>query len=221
MPAYYYTIAALPSLFYDGDPPIEKDELLSFLEGQLTDRDYRKVRSASLEEPGVFSVMTRARAADSNTDKEHEPGGESSGSEAPVSNEPGAEESLALLSFRAFDRSLRNALLRARTDDLEKVNRYAREGDVSFGGGVEEIIREAQSLNPLEAELLLDRTRFDFLAQLDIASIFDVENIVVFYLQLQLVLRRAGLTEEAGRAAFEASYQSVLEEMNNTQTNMS
>lgn len=221
MPAYYYTIAALPSLFYDADPPIGTDELLSFLSGQLTADDYRKVRAAALEEPTVFSVMSRARAADSDADDEHESGLESARSGTSSSNGTASETSSALLAFRAFDRSLRNTLLRARTDDLEKVNRYTREGDVSYGGGGEEVIREAQSLNPLEAEMLIDRTRFDFLAQLDVANIFDVENIVVFYLQLQLVLRRAALTEEAGRAAFEASYQSVLEEMNNTQTNMS
>lgn len=221
MPAYYYTIAALPSLFFDADPPIGTDELLSFLEGQLSAGDFRKVRSARLEEPTVFPVMSRARTADSDTETEGDSVYTEVLVETSAANAGESEGSRSLAAFRAFDRSLRNTLLRARTDDLEKVNRYTREGDVSYGGGVEEVVREAQSLNPLEAEVLIDQTRFDFLGQLDVENIFDIENIVVYYLQLQLVVRRAALTEEAGRAAFEASYQTVLEEMNNTQSNMS
>lgn len=216
MSAYYYTVAALPSLFFDGEPPISTDDLFRFLEGQLSERDFSRLDAAELEERSVRPIIHAARSADEGEPDESADSysGASGERHDPAINElSDGPASPVAAAYRGFDRALRNALLTGRSEDNEKVSRYRRKGEVWFVTRAEESAREALSSDPLEAERLLDRARFDFLSELEAGYFFDFENIVVYYLKLQLITRRAARTDENGREAFKASYQNVLDRM--------
>lgn len=215
MAGYYYAVAALPSLFLDSEPPIEWDELLTFLRGQLSPVDLKRLPGAELEEPAVRVVLDAARRPE-ESESDH---GSSDSGDITASDLAESVETLsaAAVEFRSFDRALRNALVEARSDNAERVNRSIRRGDVGYAARAEEAAREAINSDPLEAERYLDRVRFDFLSELEVGHHFDFENIVIYCLKLQIIIRRAARTDAAGRDVFERSYNAVLERMGDIQ----
>jgi hypothetical protein len=64
--------------------------------------------------------------------------------------------------------------------------------------------------NPLTAEEFLDEERFNFLDTLTGSHYFDKSALFLYKLKLDLVLRRTGRVEEAGKTAFTAVYNEVL-----------
>ncbi len=105
--------------------------------------------------------------------------------------------------FRDWEIGLRGrlALLRAaarKEDDAQ----YAR-----LGGGAVETARIARSAfeaaDPLQAEEILLRARWDMLSGLEILHFFDLEFLVVYFLKLQVLARKARLTSESGLPRFE------------------
>ena len=222
MAGYYYAVAALPSLFLDSEPPIAWEELLTFLRGQLSPADLKRLPGADLEEPAVRVVLDAARSTDSSEAEREaaERGGaiERGGTaESPDPDEPPDVLSGSAVEFRSFDRALRNALVQARSDNAERVNKSVRRGDVGYAARAEEAVREAVNSDPLEAERYLDKVRFDFLSDLEVGHYFDFENIVIYCLKLQIIARRAARTDETGREVFEHSYEAVLARMGDIQ----
>lgn len=213
-------MAALPSLFLDSEPPVEWDELLTFLRGQLSPADLKRLPGADLEEPVVRTVLDAARSGE-ESEVEREAGDRQAGDrgqpDSASSEEPDELLSAAAADFRSFDRALRNALVQARSDNAERVNRNVRRGDVGYAARAEEAAREAVNSDPLEAERYLDRVRFDFLSELEVGHYFDFENIVIYCLKLQIIARRAARTDETGREVFEHSYEAVLARMGDIQ----
>ncbi len=211
MAGYYYAVAALPSLFLDSDPPIEWDELLAFLRRQLTPADMRMLPGANLEEPAVKVVLDAARSFE--VSEEEQGSAERGETNLAELDEPVEELSPSAAEFRSFDRALRNALVHARSDNAERVNKSVRSGDPGYAARAEEVAREAINSDPLEAERYLDKVRFDFLSELEVGHHFDFENIVIYCLKLQIITLRSTRTYEAGREVFERSYNAVLEKL--------
>ncbi len=65
--------------------------------------------------------------------------------------------------------------------------------------------------NPLDAELLLNNARWQFIEELSAGHFFDLEFLVAYRLKLQLQERRAMFEEEKGFAAYRGLYERVLE----------
>ncbi len=112
-----------------------------------------------------------------------------------------------------WERTLRNELVRLRAPrkglDAE---RYVRPADWQVGPA--EIAREALSQDtPLAAEDLLDRARWSFLGELEAAHFFDLGRLIVYYLRLQILHRRAAFNREAGSARFQSVYMKMTEEI--------
>ncbi len=211
MAGYYYAVAALPSLFFDADPPISKTELFAFLERQLTDSDLTLLRAAELEEASVRAVTEPAREDEGSDTTENEDDG---GDLSEASDDTESTGSPVISAFRSFDRALRNALVTLRTDETDKISRFSRAADPEYASRAEELAREAASASdPLEAERVLERARFEFLEALEVGHYFDFERIAIYYLKLQLITVRSARTDEAGREAFQSSYEAVLDRM--------
>ncbi len=213
MAGYYYAVAALPSLFFDADPPISKAELFEFLERQLTGSDLALLRAAEIEEALVRAVTEPARRDEESVTADND-GGTDRPAFSFTDEEVGSTGSRVVSAFRSFDRALRNALVPLRTDETDKIGRFSRAAVPEFASRAEEIAREATSAaNPLEAERVLDRGRFEFLEELEVGHYFDFERIAIYYLKLQLITVRSARTYEAGRETFQASYEAVLDRM--------
>lgn len=208
MAQYYYAVAALPGVSLDSEPPWTIEGFLEFTREQLTPTDYQTLRSASLEPAEVVEELEPLR---NGTESAHTSAGDSDESDG---NADAVAGSGAALHWHRFETNLRNALIRVRTDDPNRQNAYLRSSDHIEDSYVHEIAREAHAAaNPLDAEHVLDRARYRFLDELEVGHFFDIDRLVVYYLKLQLVTRRALQTVENGRSVFEKRYDSVLDQM--------
>ena len=65
--------------------------------------------------------------------------------------------------------------------------------------------------SPLDAELDLDQLRWSFLEETGARHYFDLEALVVYYLKLQLAVRRKKLQEELGKDTFKKEYAALAD----------
>jgi len=75
-----------------------------------------------------------------------------------------------------------------------------------------EQVRAVMALDsPLDAELYLDQLRWSFLEEAGTRYYFDLEALIVYYLKLQLAVRRNKLHEELGRDTFKKEYAALAD----------
>lgn len=124
---------------------------------------------------------------------------------ARLSNfDPAACASPAFNRYREWEIGLRArlALMRAAARKEDETP-YAR-----LGGETVETARFARSAfeapDPLQAEEILLRARWDMLSNLEVLHFFDMEFLVVYFLKLQVLARRALLSQENGRPRFDS-----------------
>jgi len=123
---------------------------------------------------------------------------------------PGANGSTLLVRYYAWEWSLRNELVRLRARRLERapepwVRPVSRD---DIGSRVAQSVFQAAS--PLEAELLLERERWAVIESLKALHYFDLEYLVAYRLQLEILVRLARLREEAGEAHYRETYAAIL-----------
>jgi hypothetical protein len=80
-------------------------------------------------------------------------------------------------------------------------------------GSAELAAEAAGMINPLEAERLLNRARWQFLEELEVGHYFDVERLVIYSLKLQLLERIALHDQEKGREQFEVVFGKLNEKI--------
>lgn len=128
--------------------------------------------------------------------------------------EPDEVSSLhALSAWYAWETALRNELIGYRAQRLGwETDRYLREGEVITG--VLDVARNAASQDsPLVAEDVLNRARWGFLDELETGHFFELTNLVVFSLKLQLLHRKDQFTREKGEENFKEIYQKIREDI--------
>ncbi len=205
MAQYYYAVAALPGISLDSEPPWSLEGFLEFAEAQLTSSDFELLSRARLEPEDVRQELDPLRSGEEQ---------QAVSTESDAQSVETVAGSGAAAHWATFEMALRNALVRARTDDPNRQNAYTRKSDSPEDSQIHEIVREAHAAaNPYEAERILDKARYSFLEELEVGHFFDIDRLVVYYLKLQLVTRRAQQTSENGRRVFEQRYDSVLEQM--------
>lgn len=110
-----------------------------------------------------------------------------------------------------WERTLRNELarLRAQRKGLD-AERYLREADYQVGPSA--AAREALGQEtPLAAEEVLNRARWSFLAEIESGHFFDIDRLIVYYLRLQILHRKAAFNREGGASRFEEKYRKIAE----------
>ena len=112
-----------------------------------------------------------------------------------------------------WERTLRNELarLRAQRKGLDP-ERFLKPADWQVGPA--EIAREALTRDdPLQTEEFLDRARWSFLGELEAGHFFDLGRLIVYFLRLQILHRRAFFNREAGTSRFQSIYTRITEEI--------
>ena len=123
-----------------------------------------------------------------------------------------------LEKWNSWERSLRNELVKMRagrkSQDSEK---YIASGGVETG--TIEIAREAfQASNPLDAESIINKARWDYLEMLEAGHYFDLGKIIIFFLKVQVLQRKLQINKEKGKAAFSEIY-NAINDKNSTEEN--
>ena len=103
-----------------------------------------------------------------------------------------------------FTHQLCNQLAKLRAERAGKDPlKYVR-GEVVNDPFFAEVIRQADiAKNPLVAERLLDKTRWDFLDRLQTGHFFDLEFILIYALKLKILNRYAMIESPKGREVFD------------------
>ncbi|MFO7849139.1 MAG: DUF2764 family protein [Spirochaetia bacterium] len=112
-----------------------------------------------------------------------------------------------------WETALRNELVGYRTQKLGwEGDAHLREGEVVTE--IFDIARNAVSQeSPLQAEELLNKARWDFLDKLETGRFYELINLMVYSLKLQLLIRRGLFTQERGEENFEEIYRTVREDI--------
>ncbi len=178
MSQYYFVVASLPFLPYETDKFPASGTFLQFCKEQLTQIDYKLLKSAVEEH---FLSETKCDC---------------------------------LNRYRRWEISLRNELVRLRAQERgEEHENYIRQYKGSDLLEVQEIARNAFSQDsPLTAEDILNRARWDYMDQLEMGHYFNIEKLIIYYLRLQLLERKALFNREQGTARFQEIYREIIRE---------
>lgn len=187
MSQYFYLVSTLPLLSFEQDHTPSSIEFLELCRSQI--------------EPEDLALLERARLAPD-------------GAPIPVDLEfetllDGQQTVRAWLNWES---RLRDELVRLRAPKLETdASRFLSEA--GYATGVYETAREAVSAaSPLEAEELLDRARWRYLDELESGHFFDIAKLIIYYLKVQILERRALFSRERGEERFDAVYSAVMPE---------
>lgn len=115
-----------------------------------------------------------------------------------------------LRCYYAWERTVRNELARLRARRLERAAEpWIRQTTVD-----DTAPRAAQAAfqasHPLEAELILERQRWDYIQGLRALHAFDLESIAAYRLELQILERLARLRHELGETRYRQTYAAIL-----------
>lgn len=187
MGSYYFALSSLPYLSFTGDRYPAEEEFLEVASQWCEEGDYALLVTAGLE--------------------------------------PGGDEAVhpLVLKFHHWEMGLRNELVRQRAANLQRdgqgfVHRDEIGDDFTARSGLSEAVRNAvQAESPLKADEALDRLRWQHLDELEVGQFFNIEQMIVYYLRLQILLRRGSFTVDQGREAFNGHYESVHARMQESQ----
>lgn len=187
MRQYYYTVASLPALQLENDPPLTLEQFVEACEVELSPEDRAYVLDAQLRVEGEQAVITGRGI--------HDPSGV-------------LGQWVGIL--REFQQQA--ALVRAQNLGWE-IDRLPRPDvtDASIPERLRQILGED---SPLKRELAVMRWLWASADQLETGHHFDREKLALYHLKLQMTLRRARITDsEAGNEEFEAQYNRVAESL--------
>ena len=123
-----------------------------------------------------------------------------------------------LQNWFIWEKSLRNELVKLRAQRRgEELEKYLVESPEILG--LQEIARNAFTQDsPLTAEEILNRARWEYFDELEIGHYFDIEKLIVYYLRLRLLERKALFNREKGLTRFNDIYESITKNIYQTHT---
>jgi hypothetical protein len=182
--AYYYLVAQLPSLAYGQEPPMSSVHFLDLARAQLSGEDAGFLALLSLD----------PRSPDT---------GRPSYAEAQGPSGSGFVD-----RWRDWERALRLNLARLRA---QRLKREALDPPVVPADTVGSAQQALMAENPLEAEMILDRARWNAIDQFQGIAAFSRNAVYAYFLKLLILERRASFKAEAGFAEYKSLYASILE----------
>jgi hypothetical protein len=187
--AYYYLVAQLPSLVYGERPPMNSAAFRDLAGSLMGKNDAALLDQISLD-PEPPGIPARGPAYTEN---------------APPSG------CVFIDRWREWERTLRLNLAQARAQ------RIKREGGAPLEPPGHPAEAAAVALNaaaveaPLEAELFLDRARWNAIGELQGTDHFNRNTVYAYLLKLLLLERHSLFDPEAGFAEYKSLYASILE----------
>ena len=111
--------------------------------------------------------------------------------------------------FEAWNTALKNELVKLRAAKLDfDANESLKEGNI-YAGIVEQAREVFNQENPLEAELLLDKMRWNKISDLEALEYFSTEKLAAYLLKLKLLERKALFTREDGNENYRQIYETA------------
>jgi hypothetical protein len=128
----------------------------------------------------------------------------------PDSNTVDAVSAPFLAGWAAWDTALRLNLARARAAKLKREGSSPVDAP-DYPADAAGAARTAAGMeSPLEAELYLDKARWDYLTELEGYSPFSSYKVFAYYLKLKLCERRSQFNTETGFAEYKSLYSKLM-----------
>ena len=131
----------------------------------------------------------------------------------------GASADPLLKSFWRWEIGLRNELARLRAQVLNReATVYLDDtgSDCTAIAGLSDALKIImQSTSPLETDKGIDRLRWQYLDELESGQIFNLQQMIVYYLRLQILLRRRTLVADEGRKIYQQHYATLYQQAQN------
>jgi hypothetical protein len=187
--SYYYLIAQLPYLLYGQPAPLSSAAFKSLCEAQLDDEDRALLGYCTLD--GGFGFREGFPA---------------------FGEEPEPTSSDFINGWRSWERALRLHLARLRYQRLKPEGGSPPALPPEGMAAAAATARAALAIDsPLEAELFLDKSRWDTVESLQGIDYFSRNRVFGYLLKLLLMERRSFFKAEEGFAEYKGLYASVME----------
>ena len=196
MASYYYLAAQLPYLFYGQTPPMSSEAFKELAKPLISKHDAALLDLVSLDlQPPVHTDSAGSVPSSAYMEKA-----------APCG-------SVFIDKWREWERVLRLQLAKRRA---AKLGKPGLEGKVEPPEEPADTAAVAESvtgaaLSPLDAEILLDKARWNAIELLQGNSYFDCNTIFAYLLKLYILERRALFQAETGFAEYKSLYASIME----------
>jgi hypothetical protein len=123
-----------------------------------------------------------------------------------------AADSAFIDEWRKRERSLAFYMARLRASILKREGAPSAYEQAEWDPDAENMAKTAVSMdNPLEAELFLDKGRWNYIENLQKNTYFGVNAVYAYMLKLTLIERRAAFNTEEGFAEYKTLYDSIME----------
>ena len=181
MANYYYLMAQLPSISFGSKAPFKYEEFEELAFRYINKKDRELLKGLSLE-PSRDGKKT---------------------------------SSLLLNKWYEFERAVRLALRELRAVKLKWENvdiSYEEHAKVVSSYYAQNIASQAFSMeDPLQAELFLDKKRFEFLNGIKSENAFSSDALFSYAIMLLLILREESFSKESGVEEYKKLYSEILE----------
>jgi hypothetical protein len=189
---YYYLIAQLPYLNYGQAAPITLSRFRELCRENLTAGDLALLDLCSLDPDPIKAELPP------------EERGVSYGELPPETS------SVFINRWREWERALRLNLAKLRSQQLKRDAGAADPPDM-FADAQAAAKAAFDMESPLEAELSLDKARWDAIEDIQGMAYFHRDNIFAYLLKLLLLERRASFKTEEGFMEYQSLYASIME----------
>ena len=200
MGSYYYLGAQLPYLVYGQNPPMSSADFRALALEQMSSGEVALMDYCTLDpDPKV------PEDAENQEEKQVEEGGSYSQASKKVAS--------ALINrWKEWERTLRLNLAK------ERAVKFNRESTEAPDSPPEAVIAAKNAMlieSPLEAELFLDKARWDAIDNLQGLSVFSDAAMYAYLLKLLLMERRNGFNADDGFIEYKELYNAILDAANN------
>ncbi|MCL2093484.1 MAG: DUF2764 domain-containing protein [Treponema sp.] len=195
MGAYYYLGAQLPYLVYGQGPSMSSEAFKALAREQMSSSDGALLEVCTLDPEPLAEVPEDMAEAE---EAEQLPS---------YANLPPRTSSSLLNYWRKWERLLRLNLARGRALKLKLEAPEAPESPPEISAAVQQALTIE---SPLDAELYLDKARWDAIDSFLGNDIFSENAIYGYLLKLLLMERRASFDAEQGYKEYEGLYAAIL-----------
>ena len=115
-----------------------------------------------------------------------------------------------IVAFQSFDTALRNHLVRLRSIDRNTApEKYLQSREERIDQRIEQYVLEAyKSVDPVEAERILDMARWNFLSEMATGHIFDFPALLVYTMRLRILEKWQSITSADTNIVFNTTLSS-------------
>ena len=190
MGSYYYLASQLPYLIYGQTPPMSSGAFRDLAKSLLIGQDAALLDLVDLDPQPLKAGDESAAYADN----------------APASGSDFIDR------WREWERSLRLNMARHRAIKTKRENGAPVEPPIHPADAAAAAVKAVVATeSPLDAEILIDKARWNAIEYLQGIDYFDRNTIYAYLLKLILLERRASFKTEEGFAEYKSLYASILD----------